>query len=45
MLRRLLCAPFGLASASEGRRLRLTKPSKHAKMHLVLSAFLLVQEI
>jgi hypothetical protein len=42
---KLLCAPFGPASASEGRRLKLTKPPKHVRRHLVLSASLLIQEI
>jgi hypothetical protein len=45
ILKKLLCAPFGPASAFEGQRLRLTKLPKHAKRLSVLFAFLLVQEI
>jgi hypothetical protein len=41
-IKRLLCAPYGPASAFEGRRLKLMKPPKHARRHLVLSASLLV---
>jgi hypothetical protein len=45
MLRKLLCTPFGPASASEGRRLKLTKLPKHVRRHLVLFSSLLVPEI
>ena len=44
-VKEVIMHPFGPALASEGRRLRLTKPQKHAKRRLVLSVFLLVQEI
>jgi hypothetical protein len=45
ILRRLLYVPFGPASASEDRRLKWTKPPKHVRKHLVLSASLFVREI
>jgi hypothetical protein len=44
-IKEVIMRPFGLASASEGRRLKLTKPLKHVRRHLVLSASLLVQDI
>jgi hypothetical protein len=43
-VRRLLCAPFGPTSVSEGRRLKSMKPPKHARRPLALYASSLVQE-
>jgi hypothetical protein len=44
-IKEVIMRPFGLASASEGRRLKLTKRLKHVRRHLVLFASLLVQDI
>jgi hypothetical protein len=44
-IKEVIMCPICLASASEGRRLKLTKPSKHVREHLVRSASLLVREI
>jgi hypothetical protein len=44
-IKEVIMRPYGHASASEGRRLKLMKPTKRAKRHLVLSASSLVPEI
>jgi hypothetical protein len=44
-IKEVIMRPICPASASKGQRLKLTKPPKHVKRHLVLSASLLVREI